>query len=204
MTDLSIVRKQSQNYLLQINDENGAAIDLTDAVVKFAVKRTFSDLNADAIIFKSTYDDTEIVPTDLPNGQVTVRILVSDTDGVNPGNYCWDVVVNRRGTAKSAAGSLGLQAGQYVVLGTGLDFDEMAVGDIVVPAGSTAANQRQFEVEELGGSGGDNDPGAGNIRTDYNGFDTTESGIVFTLFEGNRKYPAGLAGTFTITKEISN
>jgi len=203
MTDLSIVRRSSKPFRVSIVDEAGAPIDITDAVFKFAVKRNPSDSNANALIFKATYD-VEEVEIDLPLlGQLLVYLLPEDTYSKSAGSFCWDAELTRRDGLKSSAGSIAVTPGSGIIVGTALDFSAARVGNILVPAGATAPNQVQVTILDVGGSGLDTDPGVGNLLTDYTDWDL-ESGIPIQIYKGNSRTPVGLSGKFTIASDIAN
>ena len=203
MTDLSIVRRSSKPFRVSIVDEAGAPINITDAVFKFAVKRNHSDSNQNALIFKATYD-TEEVDIDLPLlGQLIVYLLPEDTYSKSAGSFYWDAELTRRDGLKSSAGSISVTSGSDIIVGTAIDFSAARVGNILVPAGSTAPNQKQVTILDVGGSGLSTDPGIGNLLTDYTDWDT-ESGIPIQLYKGNSKTPVGLSGTFSIVSDIAN
>ena len=61
MTDITLRRGDSQNYRVTVTDGTNP-IDLTDAIVKFAVKKRIQDTNAEAIIFKPVFLAISIRP----------------------------------------------------------------------------------------------------------------------------------------------
>jgi len=203
MTDLTLVRGDSKNFRIKITDDAGAPLDITNAVFKFAVKRRPSDLNVDSLIFNASYSIDE-VNIDLPLlGELIVFILPSDTYSKSTGSFCWDAELTRREGLKSSAGSIEVAPGSGIMIGTAIDFSAVKVGDILLPAGVTAPNQVQVTILDVGGSGLDTDPGAGNLLTDYTNWDA-ESGVSIQVFKGNRKTPAGLSGKFIITADVAN
>jgi hypothetical protein len=203
MTDLSIVRRSTKSFRVSIVDEVGAAIDITDAVFKFAVKRSSSDSNTNAIIFKASYDGEEVDIDSPATGQLLVHLLPEDTYSRTAGTFCWDAELTRRDGLKSSAGSIAVTPGSGIIVGTGLDFSAARVGNILVPAGVTAPNQVQVTILDVGGSGLDTDPGVGNLLTDYTDWDL-ESGITIQIYKGNSRTPVGLSGTFSIVSDVAN
>jgi len=56
MTDISIVRGDSRNFNVTIYESDGITpIDITEAVLRFAVKGSVYDNNSRSIIFKQSY-----------------------------------------------------------------------------------------------------------------------------------------------------
>jgi hypothetical protein len=195
MTDITLRRGDSQNYRVTVTDGTNP-IDLTDAVVKFAVKKRIQDTNAEAIIFKASYDAREIEITNAAGGEFLIYIKTEDTFDKPPATYSWDVEVTRRGSLKTNVGTVAVTQGSGLLAGTGLEIGNFAVGDILVPTnGVSAENQVDVTIQEVEG-----DSGTGNATTDYTGF-VTQTGITFELYEGDRKTPVGLSGRFTISAD---
>jgi len=78
MTDITLRRGDSQNYRVTVTD-GAAPIDLTNAIVKFAVKKRIQDTNAEAVIFKASYDVREIEITDAVGGEFLIYVKTEDT-----------------------------------------------------------------------------------------------------------------------------
>jgi hypothetical protein len=195
MTDITLRRGDSQNYRVTVTD-GAAPIDLTNAIVKFAVKKRIQDTNAEAVIFKASYDVREIEITDAPGGEFLIYVKTEDTFDKAPATYSWDVEITRRGTLKTNVGSVTVAENSGLLTGSGLEIDNFAVGDIFAPTnGVSAENQTDVTIQEVEG-----DSGAGNAATDYTGF-VAQAGLTFELYEGDRKTPSGLSGRFTISAD---
>lgn len=198
MSELSIVRGDSKSFLVTIVDTAGDPIDLTDSIIKFAIKKT-AGFCEDNKVFKASYYAAEVVvgaPNPI-NGQCTVYILTEDTYDLPARDYVWDLEVTRRGALVTSIGTITVEEDSFVLEGAGLNIDAMQVGDVLVPAGGGPENQRDITIQEIGGTGSDTDPGAGNLRTDYSGW-SAQSGIAIQVYRSNRKTPVGLSGTFTV------
>jgi hypothetical protein len=197
MTDLSIVRGDSKTFRITVVDTANAPIDLTDSIVKFAFAKTAGLCEGDKV-FKASYYAAEVLIDDPVNGRCLVYLLTQDTIELPARDYVWDLEVTRRGATVTSIGTITVSPDSGVLVGDGsLVLSLMQVGDILVPAGGGPENQVDVTISEIGGSGSDTDPGAGNLRTDYTGW-SAQSGIALQVFRSNRKTPSGLSGVFTI------
>lgn len=122
-------------------------------------------------------------------------------DDSQTGSFLWAIETTRRGASRTTAGTIDVTASSGTISGASLDMASISPGDLLVPAGGTAPNQKQVTILDVGGSGLDTDPGAGNLLTDYTAWDT-ETGISLEVFKGNRKTPSGLSGAYTITVDV--
>jgi hypothetical protein len=90
---VSIYQKRSLTLKITITGPG----DLTDYKIWFSVKQYREDTDVDALITKKSLNnggaDTEAKVVDGPNGIIEVYIVPTDTDGVTPGDYLFDVVL---------------------------------------------------------------------------------------------------------------
>lgn len=180
----------------------GEPIDLTDAIVRFSVKKRPADDDNSPLISKLSYDDDEIeipAPTD---GMAQLKLYTEDTFEVQADSYTYDVELTRRDGVITSAGTIEVSNGSGIIQGTGLVLDDVKVGDVIEPAGGTAANQKQVLVTDVGGSGRETDPGAGNLLTDYTEWDD-EAGVSLDVYRGRRDTPSGLRGRFVILQDVT-
>jgi len=196
MTDLSLVRGDSRTIALSFFESDGVTdLDITGGVVKFAVAETPGDANADALIFKASYVPTDIAitsPAAAPQGTLFLR---AHETMLEPGTYRFDVELTLQGTLVSSAGTFAFVAGSDVATATGVDFDALRVGQIVVPAGAFAGNQQPVTITAI-------DAGAGTVT--FGGYPSfaTEAGVTFNAYRGERSTPAGMSGTITICGDV--
>ena len=195
MTDISIVRGDSKNFSVTITESDGTTpIDITEGVVRMAVKASVYDDNADAIIFKQSYYTSQIEKTAPASGQCVVKILIGDTNDVNPGGYYWDIDLTRKGELATSAGTFAVTAGSGVLTGTAVDFSLLSVGQLIDLNGGFAANNVLVDIVSI-------DASAGTVTVGYDGF-VDESGITHSTFQGDRKTPTGLSGGFSIGADV--
>jgi len=89
---ISIIRGSSKTYALAVTDKNGEPVDLTGSRVIFSVKATFCE--EDALIRKdSANGTTEIEITNALGGLADIKMVPSDTNTMNAGEYVFDVWV---------------------------------------------------------------------------------------------------------------
>lgn len=195
MTDLTIYRGDSIRFRIEVTDGGSPAspIDLTGAVLKFAVKTRVQDTNAESSIFKTSYFPDQILIDDPVNGMALVYIWTEDTYLDPSCSYVWDLETTRRDGIRTTAGTIAVETGSTTMTGTGLDLTSISVGDILVPAGALPANQVGVTIQAVNSNG--------TLETDYTGFET-ETGIPLTVYRGNRKTPVGLQGAFNITADV--
>lgn len=196
MTDIELVRGDSRNFQVTIYESDGVTpVDLTDAIVRFAIKERHGQTNNEAKVWKASYSPDEIDIVDAVNGICIVRLRVDDTLSVEPGRYQWEVELNRRGTFATNAGSLSFVAGTTVASASGVDFALLRVGQIIVPAGALPGNAQSLILTGI-------DASASTLSFyKYDSF-STESGVSFDAYQGDRKTPGGLSGLFVICPDV--
>lgn len=200
MTDISIVRGDSGNFSITILESDGVTpVDITEGILRFAVKRRTSDANSEALIFKRSYDDEQIELTTPASGQCVVKIRIDDTIGNDPGSYCWDLDLSRKdssGTPATTAGTWSAITGSEVLTYTGAEFDKVRLGSVIELAGVNPENNGRFLVTAIDSS---------NLTVTIGGYDSfvTEAGMTHQTFDGDRKTPSGLSGTFTIQPDVA-
>lgn len=191
LTDIVLIRRNSRRYRFTVTDNAQnppVPVNLTDSIVKFAVKKKTTQTNLGATILKTSYDPAQIVMTDPVAGIFTVVIAIEDTSDDCLGSFVWDANVTRRDGVSTNTGTMDFTASSESILCTGVDFDALQVGDIVVPAG---ANTSPFTVISV-------DEASNTITTDRTDF-ATETGAAFVAYRGKRDTVA--SGTFTITAD---
>lgn len=85
----------SEDFELEITDEDNNAVDITDAQIIFSVKEDYVD---EEYIFqrKNSFaggDDTEILITDETGGLCEIYIIPDNTSDLKAGTYVYDVWV---------------------------------------------------------------------------------------------------------------
>lgn len=85
MNNLQIIRGDDVSISVTFTDSNGDPVDITGATVFFTAKSDIHDADADAVISKevTSHDDAA-------NGQTTISIADTDTDGLD-GIYKYDI-----------------------------------------------------------------------------------------------------------------
>ncbi len=195
MTDLSIVRGDSRNYNVTIYESDGTTpIDITEAVIRFAVKGSVYDDNSRAIILKQSYYPSELQIAVPLAGESIVKLLVSDTITATPGQYYWDLDVTRKGALATSAGTFAVTAGSGVLTGTGVDFTLIKLGQVIELTSGFPQNNLLVVITDF-------DATADTITVGYTGF-VTEAGITHSTYQGDRKTPTGLSGLFSIGADI--
>lgn len=202
MTDLSLTRGDSRNYRVTVTEGDLVTpIDLTNAIVRFGIKYNPEDPNTRALVLLATYDSEEINKSDPVNGEVLVQLQARMTASAATTAYAWDIEVDRPGSLVTNAGTVDLTSGEAIISGTGLDLSEAGIGDVITPAGATPNNQKPLAIIAVGGDGTELDPGVGNLRTDFSGFDT-EAAVSIQIFRGDVKTPTNLSGTFNLLDDV--
>lgn len=189
MTDITMVRgdrRTSQFTITNTAVTPNVPVNLTGAVARLAVKQQPDDDDDDALILLRSYFPEEVSFTDLVNGVGYFDILPWRTRAIDPGCYFWDFEVVRPRESVTAVGTLAVTAGSKVIAVTGGVFTAVWPGDILVPAGGSPANTKRLVITAVGGKGAADDPGAGNLLTDYDGWDD-EAGVAFEVFRGDVK-----------------
>ena len=202
MTDLSITRgdrSTTQFTILNSAVEPAVAIDLTGAVVRFAVKNFPDQDAAAALVSLRSYYDDEIQLTDAVNGIGFWDLLPWRTRRLCSGLFFWDLEVTRPRESLTSVGTVDVEDGSGVLVGAGLGLSGVREGDLLVASGAAAANQKTVVIEAVGGQGAANDPGAGNILTDYMTW-TDEVAVPIEVFRGDVATPD--AGRFRIVADV--
>lgn len=101
MTNLEIFRGDTKSYNLTFVDDDGAAIDLTNATIYFTVKTSPTVVDASASIQKIVTSHTDAV-----NGLSQVSLTATDTN-LTIGTYYYDI-------------QLSLAAGDVITVVSGL------------------------------------------------------------------------------------
>jgi hypothetical protein len=197
VADITLTRGDSRTLSIEIDDDLGADVDLSEAILRFAVKRRPGESNADALIFKTSYDDAEIEITTAAEGKALVKIRIDDTIDQVAGSYCWDLDLSRKasGTPSTTAGTFAATTGSEVLTYTGGQFAKLRIGSILELAGANPENAERVLITAL-------DADAQTVTCGgYSSF-VAESGIAFQAFDGDRKTPSGLSGAFVISADI--
>ena len=203
--DILITAGDREEWELELFDEDDEdPVDITGAIVRLHVKENRTDTDAEAILRRRSYDSAEAEITDPINGVTTFRADPGTTRGLLPTDgkrdvFFWDAEYTRQGATISQTGSptIDVTSGSDVMVGTGLDLSEVKAGDVVVPGGSTGPNQIPVVIVEVEGTAG-----AGNLRTDYTGWDD-ESAVPVTLKEGEVDTPRRFRGDFIVDADVT-
>ena len=203
---LTLIRGDSKNWRVTVTDTETPAVAINldqdlaglggnPAILKFSTKVDPRDPNSAAVIFKASYDpeEVEILDQGAFLGQALVKVVKADTwnDQVSSA-LAWDIELYRQGDAivGGDAGTIEVTAGSETVAGTGTDFALAKVGDILVPSGATAPNQKPVTVTEV--------VSATELKTDYTAW-TSEAGVSYVLRKGDSKTVA--TGTFDLQQD---
>jgi hypothetical protein len=165
---------------VEILDDVAAAVDITNGILRFAVKERAGQTNAEALIAKRSYDIEEIELNDPTNGKALIYLRVDDTLGLNPGSYCWDLDLTRKGTVVFSAGTLAATNGSEVLQYTGSEFAKFRLGQVIELTSVNTANQNERTITGL-------DTDAETVTT--GGYDSwvTEGGMAHSTYIGDRK-----------------
>lgn len=195
MTDISIVRGDSRNFSVTIYESDGTTpVDITEAVLRFAVKGSVYDDNSRSIIFKQSYYPDQLQITVPASGESLIKLLVGDTINVTPGQYYWDLDVTRKGDLATSAGTFSASEDSGVLSGDGVDFSLIKLGQAIQLTSGFPQNNMLVVVTDF-------DATAETVTVGYTGF-IAESGIVFSAYQGDRKTPTGLSGNFSVGADV--
>lgn len=198
---VSMVRGDKKAFTVTFTEADGSTpIDLTDTVIKFAMRKKAGKKNSDALVFLTSYSDNcdqEVEIIDAVNGVALLHIQPHYTDCIKDGDYIFGIEYTKRDVSLTTAGTVDVAEGSEIITGTGLDLECVGRGDMLVTGSASSENQELVTITAIGGDGTDLDPGAGNLRTDYTGW-SDETGLSVTIYEGDRKSPNGLRGTWTL------
>lgn len=92
--EITIVQGEDRTLALTVEDENGAAYNLTSRELRFAVRKKQAHQDNSVLISKSSSVPAEITITDAANGLAEIYIIPTDTEPANsvkPGNHVYDV-----------------------------------------------------------------------------------------------------------------
>lgn len=146
---LELTQGDSEDYLVTVKDDatpTPALIDLSvavdgtpdrPAIVRFAVKKDpASESNAEAVVFKASYFDDQLLvlpQTGSTLGQCRALIDKPDTQDVEAGAYRWDTEVTRQDSLRTGAsvGTLSVVTDSVLVTGAGTAFQKAKVGDVL-------------------------------------------------------------------------
>ncbi len=204
---LELTQGDSEDYLITVKDDatpTPALIDLSKAVdgtaarpaiVRFAVKAAPADeSNAEATVFKTSYFTAQIVfltQSGLTLGQCRALIDKPDTQGVEAGDYRWDVEITRQDVLRAGAsgGTVSVGSGSVVVAGSGTAFTKAKVGDVLQPLGGL--NLAPVKITKVTSNT--------SLEVEAAIFQT-EAGISFEIRRGKHK-TAG-RGPFTLLQSV--
>lgn len=96
---IDIRRGDDEEFTVTVT-EDGAAQDITDAVIKFTAKEDMADDDEDAVIALSS-EEGEIEITDAEAGLFTVYIDATTTAALTPRNYYYDIQMTLDGNKKT-------------------------------------------------------------------------------------------------------
>jgi hypothetical protein len=98
MADFEVERGTTWRLSVTLDDgatPTPAPIDISEAVIRFAMKRDVDQSNSSGI-FLTSYDSEEIQITDGPNGAFTVTVLPHLTDQQQTGLWHFAIEINRK------------------------------------------------------------------------------------------------------------
>ena len=199
--DIDLIRGDYRELSFTITetvDNVESAMDLTNAIVKFTIKRRREDDNADAVAFKKSYDSTEVEIVDANEGIAAVKLEKPDTRDLHvkadERTYFWDLEVTRRGDDRTGAdaGTLTLALNSGSIVGTGTSFLKAHVGDVLIPSGTGSPNQVACTITSIT----DNT----HLEVDYASF-TAQSGVSFDVKIGKACTPC--YGSINLTADTT-
>jgi len=85
-------------------------------------------------------------------------------------------------------------AGSGVLTGTGIDFAEISLGQVIDLTSGFPQNNLLVVITDF-------DATAETITVGYTGF-VDEAGITHSTYQGDRKTPTGLSGNFSIGADV--
>lgn len=92
MTALSMTRGDDESFDVVVKTKAGVVVDITDMDLRFTAKRAVSDLDADAVIVKTTEAGEGITVTSAVAGEARIDIDAADTDGLTrTTRLIWDL-----------------------------------------------------------------------------------------------------------------
>lgn len=194
VTDLSFPKCRSARIPLNLFESDGTTpLDTTGGVIKWWVNDAPEDGLENSEIAKRSYDPLEIETVDASLGQYVLIVRAEDND-LPVDSYVHCVEVTLQGTLATSAGTITVTPGSGVLVGSGLATSSIHKGDVLVPAGSTSANQKPITVDLERDS--DGNP-TGNLTTDYDAWDTGET-ISFAIYAADKPEVSGVTGAYSI------
>lgn len=100
LVKLDIFRGNDKTFELNVKDESGVNLDLTGATVIFMVKQTVKDADIDAVIIKTSADETEIKLTQPILGTCEIYLKPDDTKNLPVKHYVYEAQVITAGGRK--------------------------------------------------------------------------------------------------------
>jgi len=85
---LKLIRGDTWEITIPITDADGNAVDLTDARVYFTIKKFVDAPDSEAVVHKIITSHTD--PT---NGITKVTLEASETRGIHPATYYYDISI---------------------------------------------------------------------------------------------------------------
>jgi hypothetical protein len=198
VVDFELVRGDAVDIMVAVtNDAGTGAVDLTGAVLRFKIKRTADDADADALVSKDSYGSAAsagVEVTSASGGLATVHLYPHDTVDLEAGTCLWELEVTRPGATVSVAGTLTATAGDGTVTVVGGAIALFKFGMLIVPAGTAGSNDVPCVITSV-------DEDAVTFVTDYEGW-SAQSGITFALKRGTRATPDGLSGRIQLLADV--
>lgn len=94
MAYMWIYKNDNKTYVCTVKDADGVVFDLTGASITFTVRET--ELGAESFKRQNLAaggDATEIEDSDLANGEFKVHIIPTNTSGLTPGKFFYDIEI---------------------------------------------------------------------------------------------------------------
>lgn len=194
MANINLVRGDTATVSVTVNNENATPYDLTDSVIRMAVKIRASDPNASSLIFKTSYDSEEILITDAVNGLAKIDFLTRDTIDLDNGSFFWDLDITRPLSLVQPL-TVSVTAGSDIVTVTsGFNAELIRVGYMIRLNGS-GTNIGYKVITSV-------NTGTNQITTEGFSDYTTATGVSASCYSATRKTPAGLSGSFILTADV--
>ena len=92
---ISMFKGDTKTIEVTAKNQDGIAVDITGASIKFTVKTNATDTDAQAKFQKTT--TLGITITDATNGKFEIAISPSDTSGLSAGEFVFDIQLNISG-----------------------------------------------------------------------------------------------------------
>jgi len=98
VTDVLVVKGTDKTIRALVTDTSSVAINLTEALVRFMVKKSVHDSDDDALITKISSVAVQCVITSPLGGLVEAYLVPSDTESMDAGIYSFDFRVQLSNT----------------------------------------------------------------------------------------------------------